>query len=86
VQASAHGLNVRQAAGIDVARIRAEYDVPDGVTILCGVMVGYPGDPDTLVDPLPERERQPRTRRALSEIAFSGRYGAPLEDERGDTP
>lgn len=75
VQASAHGLNVRQAAGIDVARIRAEYAVPDGVTILCGVMVGYPGDPDTLVDPLPERERQPRTRRPLSDLVFSSRYG-----------
>ncbi|MBK9125040.1 MAG: nitroreductase family protein [Chloroflexi bacterium] len=86
VQASAHGLNVRQAAGIDVARIREEYAVPDGVTILCGVMVGYPGDPDTLVDPLPERERQPRTRRALSDIVFGGRYGAPLEDERDETP
>ncbi|GIK29926.1 MAG: nitroreductase family protein [Chloroflexi bacterium] len=75
VQASAHGLNVRQAAGIDIARIRAEYAVPEGVTVMCGVMIGYPGDPDTLVDPLPQRERQPRTRKPLSELCFSGRFG-----------
>jgi hypothetical protein len=42
---------------------------------MCGVMIGYPGDPDTLVDPLPQRERQPRTRKPLSELCFSGRFG-----------
>jgi nitroreductase len=75
VQASAHGLNVRQAAGIDIAKIRDEYSVPDGVTVLCAVAVGYPGDPDALVPPLPERERQPRTRRPLEDLFFGGEYG-----------
>lgn len=78
LQASTHGLNVRQAAGIDVAKIREAYRVPDGVTVLCAVAIGYYGDPDQLVPPLPERERQPRTRKPLDELFFDGAYGVPF--------
>lgn len=78
VQASSHGLNVRQAAGIDVPKIRELYRIPDGVTVLCAVAIGYPGDPDTLVAPLPERERHPRTRKPLEDLFFSGEYGHPF--------
>jgi nitroreductase len=82
VQASAHGLNVRQAAGIDVPKIRELYAVPDGVTVMSGIAVGYPGDSETLVQPLPEREKQPRTRKPLSEILFTRMYGRPFGDQR----
>lgn len=78
VQASSHGLNVRQAASIDITKIREQYRVPDGVTVLCAVAVGYPGDSDGLVPPLPERERQPRTRRPLEDLFFDGAYGTPF--------
>lgn len=78
VQASAHGLNVRQAAGIDLAQIRALYKVPDTATILCAVAIGYPGDSDALVPPLNERERQPRTRRPLSDLFFADEFGLPF--------
>lgn len=81
MQASSHGLNVRQAAGIDVAKIRELYRIPDGVTVLCAIAVGYPGDPETLVPPLPERERQLRTRKSLEELFFTGEYGTPFPPE-----
>jgi nitroreductase len=81
VQASFHGLNVRQAAGIDVAKVRELYRIPDGVTVLCAIAVGYPGDPEALVPPLPERERQPRTRKPLDALFFTGEYGMPFPPE-----
>lgn len=79
-QASAHALNVRQAAGIDVVKIREMYHVPDDVTVLCMVAVGYPGESDALMPPLNERERQPRTRRPLSELFFADAYGKPATE------
>lgn len=77
IQATDHGLNVRQAAGIDAQRVREVYAVPDGVTVMTGIAVGYPGDPAELVAPLPEREKQPRVRNPLTGLVFSGRFGVP---------
>lgn len=81
VQATAHGLNVRQAAGIDLQKIRELYAVPDGATVLCTIAIGYPGDSDSLVPPLNEREYHPRTRKPLSDIFFGDTYGVPFLGE-----
>ena len=75
LQATALGLNVRQMGGIFPDRIRELYAVPDGYTIMAGLAIGYPGESDSLVPPLNERERQPRTRRALSDLFFEGSFG-----------
>lgn len=80
VQATAHGLNVRQAAGIDVPRIRELYIIPDGVTVMSAVAIGYPGDPDDLVPPLPERESLPRARKPLADLFFGSAYGVSFEE------
>jgi nitroreductase len=82
VQATAHGLNVRQMGGILPERIRELYQVPEGYTIMAGLAIGYPGDPDQLVSPLKEREALPRTRKPLSALFFGGSFGQshPLAD------
>lgn len=85
VQASAHGLVVRQMAGIHLDKIREIYHVPEGVAPMTALAVGYRGDPEQLVDPLREREAQPRTRRPLADLVFQGEWGQTA-DIAADAP
>lgn len=75
IQATALGLNVRQMGGISADKLREIYAIPEGYTIMAGLAIGYPGDPEELVAPLNERERQPRYRRPLSDLFFEGSFG-----------
>lgn len=72
-QASALGLAVHQMAGIDVEKIRADFQLPEDLEPATAVAVGYPGDPATLPERLREREVLPRERKNLEEIVLSGR-------------
>lgn len=78
LQAAALGLSVHQAGGVDKDKIRQTYGVPEEVEIMTGLGLGYQGDPDILPDELPARERAPRTRKPLGEIAFTGAYGEKI--------
>ena len=42
------------------------------------IAVAHPGSSDDLDEALQERERQPRQRRGLDEIAFAGDWEQPL--------
>jgi nitroreductase len=75
VQASAHGLNVRQMAGILPDKIREMYHIPEDVTVMTAVAVGYPGDAARLPAPLPERETHARTRKPLQDLFFGDEFG-----------
>lgn len=76
IQATALGLAVHQAGGIVRERIRTTYAVPDEFDVCAGLVLGYQGEPEQLPGDLASREREPRTRKPLSEIAFSGTFGA----------
>ena len=39
------------------------------------IAIGYPGAPDTLPEPLAEREVAPRERKPLASIVFGARWG-----------
>ncbi|MFN3892204.1 MAG: nitroreductase family protein [Beijerinckiaceae bacterium] len=75
-QASALGLVVHQAAGIERETVRKTFNVPDEFDIVVGFTLGYQGDPDALPEELPGREREPRARKPLGEIVFAGSFGA----------
>ena len=77
VQATAHGLYVHQMAGILRDKVRETFAVPDDTDVVCGIALGYQGEAGQLPEELPEREVQPRERRALSDFVFSGRFGQP---------
>ncbi|MGE0630246.1 MAG: nitroreductase family protein [Hyphomicrobiaceae bacterium] len=79
LQAEALGLRVHQAAGIVRDKIRATYAVPDEFDICTGIAMGYQGDPDSLVEDLPSRERENRVRKPLADIVFSGSFGKPAK-------
>jgi len=80
LQATALGLQAHQMAGIEPARIRATFKVPDGHEPLTGIAIGYPANvqPGTS-DPLGQRDLAPRTRRKLSEFVISGTWGQPAK-------
>jgi nitroreductase len=79
LQATAMGLVMHTAGGIDRDFIRANYGVPDDCEICTGIALGYQGGPELLPDDLAEREKQPRTRKPLSEIVFGDAYGTPAK-------
>lgn len=75
IQAVALGLRTHQAGGILRDIVRSTYAVPDGFDICAGFALGYQGEADQLPEDLAIREREPRTRKPLSDIAFSGTFG-----------
>lgn len=68
-QATALGLHVHQMAGIEMAKTRAAYQVPEGFDPVTALTIGYAaGD---------EPDDKPRTRRPLNEWVFAGKFGQP---------
>jgi len=78
LQATAHGLAVHQMAGFSSERARELYGVPDGFDPVSALVIGYPGDPDTLQGPLKERELSARVRKDQSESVFAKAWGRAL--------
>ena len=64
-------------AGIELGKIRITYSLPDNHEPVAALAIGYPGDPATLDEKLRERELAPRTRKPISEFAFTGTFGTP---------
>jgi nitroreductase len=78
VQAASMGLVIHQFAGFDHAALAEACGVPRHWRVTTGVAVGR-ALPDGPADELlRERDRRPRTRKPLTELAFSGRFGEPL--------
>lgn len=75
VEATAQGLAVHQMAGFDHARAKQVFEIPDDYEPIAAMAIGYPGDPESLPGKLRDREVAPRTRKPLTEIVMSGRWG-----------
>jgi nitroreductase len=76
LQATALGLQGHQMIGIEPAKIRATYKIPDSHEPLTAIALGYPAavQPGTS-DPLGQRDLTSRGRKPLSEIVISGGWG-----------
>jgi nitroreductase len=75
VEATARGLAVHQMAGFDPAKAREVFAIPAGWEAIAAIAIGYPGDPNSLPQPLKDRELAPRTRKPLSEFVMAGHWG-----------
>ena len=75
VQATSLGLSVHQMAGILPDKVRELYGLPHGFDPVAGLALGYVGDPDSLPEPLHQREQANRMRKPLAEFIFSTRWG-----------
>ena len=75
IQATALGLCVHQMAGINLAKARQTYGIPEGYDPLTALALGYAADSEQVVDAqLAERDRSPRPRKKLAEFVFSGAW------------
>jgi nitroreductase len=74
-QATAMGLAVHQMAGFHVDKAREVFEIPAGWEPVAAIAVGYPGEADSLPEPLRQRELAPRSRKPLEQFVFSGRWG-----------
>lgn len=77
LEATDRGLVVHQMAGFDADRARASFSVPEGHEVIAAIALGHPGDPDSLPEPLRQRESAPRTRKPLGNMVFGDRFGSP---------
>ena len=77
-EATARGLFVHQMAGFDSQKAIELLSIPSGWEPIAALVIGYPGEPDSLPDhPLRERELAPRSRKPLSEFVMSRSWGQP---------
>lgn len=74
-EASSRGLFVHQMAGYDGAKARQVFEIPAGWEPIAAIAIGYPGDPESLPQPLRDRELAPRSRKRLGEFVMTGRWG-----------
>jgi nitroreductase len=75
LQAVSQGLLVHQMAGFDPNSARQTFKIPADWEAVAAMAIGYPGNPDSLPDPLKQRETAPRTRKPLSEFVNTGAWG-----------
>jgi nitroreductase len=75
VEATSRGLFVHQMAGFDTERSRLVFQIPAGWEPISAIAIGYPGDPNSLPQPLRERELASRTRKAISAFVMTGKWG-----------
>ena len=74
IQATHLGMMVHQMAGILPQVVRERFAVPAELEVVAGFTMGWPGDPETLPEPLRSRERAPRERKPLSKMLVRGRF------------
>src|SRR5258707_10471042 len=72
VEATARGLAVHQMAGFDPEKPRHVFRIPAGWDPIAALAIGYPGDPNSLPQPLKDRELSPRTRKPIDEFVMAG--------------
>ena len=74
-EATSRGLVVHQMGGFDQQKAREALHIPKGWEPIAVFTIGYPGDAESLPEPLKSRELSPRTRKPLSEIVMSATWG-----------
>jgi len=79
LQATAQGLAVRQMEGFDHERAREACKVPPAFEPGVVIALGYVGDPESLATEKHRLlEREPRSRRPITEFVFDGTWGVEL--------
>ena len=75
IQAVHLGLHVHQMAGINPAKVRQTYHVPEGIEIGTAIAIGYAAPIDD--SDLGERDKAARSRKPFQEFVFADQWGQP---------
>jgi nitroreductase len=84
LQGVALGLAVHQMGGFDAAKARATFAIPEEYTPMAMIAVGYQASPDVLDDETKAKELKPRSRKAIAEHFYAGRWGRLEPTESGE--
>lgn len=76
-EATSRGLFLHQMAGFDPHKAIELFEIPAGWEPIAAFVIGYPGEPTSLPDPLREREFGPRERKPLESFVMGGHWGKP---------
>jgi len=74
-QATAMNLSLHQLGGFNAAMAAELFHVPQGFDPVVMIALGYPGEPESLPEPLRSREGMARKRKPLDELLFAGQFG-----------
>jgi nitroreductase len=77
LQAQREGLYAHPMAGFSPSKLKNALKMLPELVPLCVIAVGKPGDPEKLAEGPRKSEFSPRSRKAVSEIAFSGDFSTP---------
>lgn len=72
LEATHRGLGVHQMAGFDAAQAQQSFQVPEPFEAVTTIALGHVGPPESLSEPLRQREIAPRDRKAAGELFFTG--------------
>lgn len=75
LQAMSMGIHTHWMGGFDRERAKEVCGIPYSYAPIAMMALGYPGSPDMLASPYKERETEPRTRKPISEFAFTAQWG-----------
>ncbi len=75
LQAQYEGLRCHQMGGFDHKAVKKALKVPVSSSVFAVMAMGYPGKLSDLDDRTRAKERKPRTRQALKDMAFKDMYG-----------
>ncbi len=75
LQATSMDLFAHQMAGVDLDKVKAEYNLPDGFEPQTAIAIGYGVEADDLPKDLREKEQAPRSRKPFSEFVFGDDFG-----------
>jgi len=75
MEATSRGLFVHQMAGFDPHKAIELLGIPSGWEPIAAFVIGYPGNPESLPEPLRQRELAPRERKPLESFVMGGHWG-----------
>lgn len=78
VEATQRGLVAHPIAGWDQSVIHSAINAPENTRVVVVIVVGKPGNIEMLDESTREKERRPRSRKSLAEIAFDEHWGNVL--------
>lgn len=79
IEATARGLVIHQMGGFDAQQASELLGIPAGFRAITTIAIGYAGQAEQLPEELAQRERAPRTRKPLDELAFEGQFGTAFK-------
>ena len=79
LQATYMGLYLHQMGGFDADKAKEIFALPENYVAVSAIAVGYIGSLDELSEELRKIEEEPRSRKELSDIVFTEKFGIPFK-------